>query len=97
MEIPSSQWCFDVSWSTRYPQLISTASYESIISIYSLMGGKYDIKPETSNKIMDSFGVSSNGPLVQQPVQLQTQIIPQLKTAPKWMKRPCGVSFGVRK
>lgn len=94
MEIPSSQWCFDVSWSTRYPHLISTASYESIISIYSLMGGKYDVKPETSNKIMDSFGVSSNGPNVQQPIQIQQQIIPQLKFAPKWMKRRCGVSFG---
>ena len=59
------------------------------------MGGKYDMKPETTNKIMDSFGVSTSGPSVQQPVQIQQQIIPQLKTAPKWMKRPCGVSFGV--
>ncbi len=59
------------------------------------MGGKYDIKPDTSNKIMDSFGVGSNGPTITQPAPLQTQIIPQLKIAPKWMKRPCGVSFGV--
>ena len=40
------------------------------------MGGKYDVKPETSNKIMDSFGSSSNGPNVQQPIQIQQQIIP---------------------
>ena len=58
------------------------------------MSGKYDIKPETSNKIIDSFGVSSNGPSVQQPIQIQQQIIPQLKNAPKWMKRRCGMSFG---
>ena len=58
------------------------------------MSGKYDIKPETSNKIIDSFGVSSNEPSVQQPIQIQQQIIPHLKNAPKWMKRRCGMSFG---
>jgi hypothetical protein len=60
------------------------------------MGGKHDLKPDTSNKIMDSFGVaSSSAPPMTQQVQVQTQIIPQLKYAPKWMRRPCGVAFGV--
>jgi len=61
------------------------------------MGGKYNVIHQTSSKIMDSFGVDSSAkqdtPLeVQQQV---TQTIPQLKIAPKWMKRPCGASFGV--
>ncbi len=59
------------------------------------MGGKHDLKPETSNKIMDSFGVSSNMPAPAQPVPVETHIIPQLKYAPKWMKHLCGASFGV--
>lgn len=59
------------------------------------MGGKYDIKPETTNKIMDSFGVAPDSPLLPaQQAVIQQQIVPQLKQAPKWMKRPCGVSFG---
>jgi len=58
------------------------------------MGGKYNVMHQTSSKIMDSFGETTN--ILQTPpataVQ-QQQIIPQLKLAPKWMKRPCGCSF----
>jgi hypothetical protein len=59
------------------------------------MGGKHDMKPETSTKIMDSFGVSSAAQVPAQPVPIETRIIPQLKYAPKWMKRLCGATFGV--
>ncbi len=55
------------------------------------MGGKYNVMHQTSSKIMDSFGDTTNIP--QTPPSVQQQIIPQLKLAPKWMKRPCGVSF----
>jgi protein transport protein SEC31 len=97
-DLPTSgQWCFDVSWSQRNPDLICASSFEGQINVYSLMGGKYNVIHQTSSKIMDSFGVDSSAkqdtPLeVQQQI---TQTIPQLKIAPKWMKRPCGASFGV--
>ena len=39
-EVPStSQWCFDVQWCPRHPGLISTASFDGHISVYSLLGG----------------------------------------------------------
>jgi protein transport protein SEC31 len=57
------------------------------------MGGKYNVIQQTSSKIMDSFGdVPTTPPAVSQQQQI-TQQIPQLKLAPKWMKRSCGACF----
>jgi hypothetical protein len=100
-ELPTvGQWCFDLSWCKRNPDLICSSSYEGHINVYSLMGGKYNIVHQTSSKIMDSFGVDSNyhgmpstPPAVQQ--QQTTHIIPQLKRAPKWMRKTCGATFAV--
>ena len=40
-EVPStSQWCFDVQWCPRHPGLISTASFDGHICVYSLLGGR---------------------------------------------------------
>ena len=98
-DLPTSgQWCFDLSWCQRHPDLICTSSYEGQINVYSLMGGKYNVMHQTSSKIMDSFGVMDNSTCPQTPPAIQQQqqiIIPQLKIAPKWMRRPCGVSFAV--
>ena len=94
-ELPTSgQWCFDVSWCKRNPDLLCASSFEGQVNVYSLMGGKYNVVHQTSSKIMDSFGVDSV-PSSPSAVQKSTQYIPQLKIAPKWMKRPCGASFGV--
>lgn len=48
---------------------------------------------ETSSKIMDS----SNKMVLpaRTPTSGRQHIIPQLKFAPKWIKRQCGVSFGL--
>jgi protein transport protein SEC31 len=57
------------------------------------MGGKYNVIQQTSSKIMDSFGdVPTTPPVVSQQQQI-TQQIPQLKLAPKWMRRTCGACF----
>ena len=103
-ELPTSgQWCFDLAWCKRNPDLICASSFEGQVNVYSLMGGKYNVVHQTSSKIMDSFGVDSAtgaGPTVP-PVTAEqhhtTQIVQQLKIAPKWMKRPCGASFGVKR
>ena len=99
-ELPTSgQWCFDVSWCKSNPDLICASSFEGQVNVYSLMGGKYNVVHQASSKIMDSFGVDSNNPVAVVPVEQQhtTQVVQQLKIAPKWMKRPCGASFGVIK
>jgi len=98
-ELPTSgQWCFDLSWCARSPDLICASSFEGQVNVYSLMGGKYNVVHQTSSKIMDSFGVDQHAPVSAMPVEQQqqtTQIIQQLKIAPKWMKRTCGACFGV--
>jgi hypothetical protein len=76
---------------------VAASSFEGQVNVYSLMGGKYNIVHQTSSKIMDSFGdtVPSTPPATSNQQQT-TQIIPQLKLAPKWLKRTCGATFGVR-
>lgn len=41
-ELPSSQWCFDIQWCPRNPAVLSAASFDGRISIYSIMGGSND-------------------------------------------------------
>ena len=39
-ELPSTaQWCFDVQWCPRNPEMISVASFDGHICVYSLLGG----------------------------------------------------------
>lgn len=39
-ELPtSSQWCFDIQWCPRNPAVLSAASFDGHIDIYSIMGG----------------------------------------------------------
>lgn len=95
-ELPTSgQWCFDVSWCERNPNLVCASSFESQINVYSLMGGKFNVVHQTSSKIMDSFGVDTNTNSPASNIHQQTtQVISQLKIAPKWMKKTCGARFG---
>ena len=91
----SGQWCFDLSWCQRNPDLICSSSFESQINVYSLMGGQHNVIHQTSSKIMDSFGVDSSNNSPSEKHKQTVQLIPQLKIAPKWMKRSCGAKFGV--
>uniref|UniRef100_A0A8C6T5N5 Protein transport protein Sec31A n=1 Tax=Neogobius melanostomus TaxID=47308 RepID=A0A8C6T5N5_9GOBI len=89
-ELPTTnQWCFDVQWCPRNPALLSTASFDGRITVYSVMGGS--LAPQqhgTVDKIsssfdsMDPFGTGQMLPPLQ---------VPQ----PQWIRRPVGASFGV--
>ncbi|XP_050394528.1 protein transport protein Sec31A isoform X2 [Patella vulgata] len=91
-EIPTSnQWCFDVQWCPRNPSLISGATFDGHITIYSLMGGGHPIQP--SNKVAESFNTVE--PFAQAPVpvpQEQDKVMP-LQKPPKWLRKPVGASF----
>lgn len=88
------QWCFDLSWSKRNPNLVCTSSYESQVNVYSLMGGKYNLTLTTSSKIMDSFGVDNDIPGSPTSIPQQSvQIVEPLKIAPSWMRNTCGARF----
>ncbi|XP_063166072.1 protein transport protein Sec31A isoform X7 [Candoia aspera] len=101
-ELPTStQWCFDVQWCPRNPALLSAASFDGRISIYSIMGGSTDsLRQKQADKLslsfgnLDPFGTGQPLPPLQLPQQTtpQSTILP-LKKPPKWIRRPVGASF----
>ncbi|XP_036386111.1 protein transport protein Sec31A isoform X2 [Megalops cyprinoides] len=101
-ELPTTnQWCFNVQWCPRNPALLSAASFDGRISVYSVMGGSLDAQQQSSaDKIsasfdtMDPFGTGQVLPPLQvpQPTAKPT-VVPPLKKPPKWVRRPVGASF----
>uniref|UniRef100_A0A3Q0T3L5 Protein transport protein Sec31A n=1 Tax=Amphilophus citrinellus TaxID=61819 RepID=A0A3Q0T3L5_AMPCI len=101
-ELPTTnQWCFDVQWCPRNPALLSTASFDGRITVYSVMGGSLKAQQQsTAERIsssfdtMDPFGTGQVLPPLQVPQpQVQDTIVPPLKKPPKWVRRPVGASF----
>uniref|UniRef100_A0A669DZ73 Protein transport protein Sec31A n=1 Tax=Oreochromis niloticus TaxID=8128 RepID=A0A669DZ73_ORENI len=101
-ELPTTnQWCFDVEWCPRNPALLSTASFDGRITVYSVMGGSLKAQQQsTAERIsssfdtMDPFGTGQVLPPLQVPQpQVQDTIVPPLKKPPKWVRRPVGASF----
>lgn len=102
-ELPTTnQWCFDIQWCPRNPALLSTASFDGRITVYSVMGGSLAPQQQsTVDKIsssfdsMDPFGTGQMLPPLQVPQpQSQSTIVPPLKKPPKWIRRPVGAAFG---
>ncbi|NWI94541.1 SC31A protein, partial [Pitta sordida] len=101
-ELPmNTQWCFDIQWCPRNPAVLSAASFDGRISIYSIMGGSPDgLRQKQVDQLSSSFGnldpFGTGQPLP--PLQLPQQTAPQsvvlpLKKPPKWIRRPVGASF----
>ena len=91
-ELPTSnQWSFDVSWCPRNPGVIASASFDGRVSVYSLMGGQQQVQPNTN--LTDSFGPAGIQDIPGRPVS-QPKVTCQLKSPPKWLRTPCGASFG---
>ncbi|XP_008939304.1 PREDICTED: protein transport protein Sec31A isoform X2 [Merops nubicus] len=101
-ELPTNtQWCFDIQWCPRNPAVLSAASFDGRISIYSIMGGSMDgLRQKQVDQLSSSFGnldpFGMGQPLP--PLQLPQQNTPQsvvlpLKKPPKWIRRPVGASF----
>ncbi|XP_041671387.1 protein transport protein Sec31A isoform X1 [Cheilinus undulatus] len=101
-ELPTTnQWCFDIQWCPRNPALLSAASFDGRITVYSVMGGSMKAQQQsTVDKIsssfdtMDPFGTGQVLPPLQVPQPTaQDTIVPPLKKPPKWVRRPVGASF----
>ncbi|XP_034049476.1 protein transport protein Sec31A isoform X2 [Thalassophryne amazonica] len=101
-ELPTTnQWCFDIQWCPRNPALLSAASFDGRITVYSVMGGSLTAQQQsTAHKIsssfdtMDPFGTGQALPPLQVPQpQTQTTIVPPLKKPPKWIRTPVRASF----
>ncbi|XP_007558432.1 protein transport protein Sec31A-like [Poecilia formosa] len=103
-ELPTTnQWCFDVQWCPRNPALLSAASFDGRITVYSVMGGSLKAQQQSTADMisssfdtMDPFGTGQVLPPLQVPQpSVQETIVPPLKKPPKWVRRPVGASFGV--
>ncbi|NWX15394.1 SC31A protein, partial [Aegotheles bennettii] len=101
-ELPTNtQWCFDIQWCPRNPAVLSAASFDGRISIYSIMGGSTDgLRQKQVDQLSSSFGnldpFGTGQPLP--PLQIPQQTAPQsvvlpLRKPPKWIRRPVGASF----
>ncbi|XP_039506920.1 protein transport protein Sec31A isoform X1 [Pimephales promelas] len=101
-ELPTAnQWCFDVQWCPRNPALLSAASFDGRISVYSVMGGRLQQhQHSTVDQISASFDTNDPfgtgqalPPLLMPQPTVETTIIPPLTKPPKWVRRPVGASF----
>lgn len=91
----TSQWYSDISWCPRNPAVVAASSFDGNVSIYSLFGGSQH-HVQTTSKIADSFpGMEQmSHESVHQQTTSQSVVFHDLKRPPKWLKRPCGISFG---
>ncbi|XP_071250675.1 protein transport protein Sec31A-like isoform X3 [Salvelinus alpinus] len=56
-ELPTTnQWCFDIQWCPRNPALLSAASFDGWISVYSVMGGSLEAQQQSR---ADQIGMQS--------------------------------------
>ncbi|XP_058523107.1 protein transport protein Sec31A isoform X6 [Ochotona princeps] len=101
-ELPTNtQWCFDIQWCPRNPAVLSAASFDGRISVYSIMGGSTDtLRQKQVDKLsssfgnLDPFGTGQPLPPLQIPQQsAQHSVVLPLKKPPKWIRRPVGASF----
>ncbi|NXK11738.1 SC31A protein, partial [Herpetotheres cachinnans] len=101
-ELPTNtQWCFDIQWCPRNPAVLSAASFDGRISIYSIMGGSTDgLRQKQVDQLsssfgnLDPFGTGQSLPPLQLPQQAAPQsVVLPLKKPPKWIRRPVGASF----
>eukprot|EP00667_Euglena_gracilis_P001138 EG_transcript_1137 len=78
-ELPTSNnWVFDVQWSLRIPAILATGSFGEKIMVYSLQ----DSSP--TEPVVESSEFAIGSPLTGKTI----------KTAPKWLRRPAGATFG---
>uniref|UniRef100_A0A8C3AB48 Protein transport protein Sec31A n=1 Tax=Cyclopterus lumpus TaxID=8103 RepID=A0A8C3AB48_CYCLU len=101
-ELPtSSQWCFDIQWCPRNPAVLSAASFDGHIDVYSIMGGTNQAQSQRhadqiSNAFvnLDPFGTGQTLPPLQLPQTAAPPVtVNPLKKPPKWIRRPVGASF----
>ena len=75
---PAANWVFQVKWCPRNPELVATASFDGCVAVHTLWGSG------------GSTAGEADGPGLQGAEGQQ----PSFAHAPRWLKRPCGATFG---
>ncbi|KAJ2547933.1 protein transport protein S31, partial [Coemansia sp. RSA 1933] len=84
---PSNNWVYDVQWNQTNPNLLSGASFDGRISLYTL--SREASEPLGANAA--SVSGTTDDPFAPQSTSAFSLA---LKRAPKWLARPCGAAFG---
>lgn len=60
-ELPTNtQWCFDIQWCSRNPAVLSAASFDGRISVYSIMGGSMDgLRQKQVDQVLRNFSAEN--------------------------------------
>lgn len=91
-ELPArDNWAFEVQWCPRNPDLLSIASFDGTVDIFSYQSVSSSVQaqsPATAGSKEDLFSGQSGHSL---PAH-QTQ--ESVKQVPKWLRCPVGVRFG---
>lgn len=77
----SNNWSFDVQFSPRNPNLLSTSSYDGKVAIYSLLSSPGEAPAQEADADPFSQAIASPTAFA-------------LKNPPKWFRRPVGATFG---
>ncbi|KAK9729369.1 protein transport protein S31 [Basidiobolus ranarum] len=89
-ELPqSSNWTFDVQWCPRNPNLLSTASFDGQINIFSLQSAASEAT--SLNTALETQ--QSDDPFAAQSTPAPVSPSFTLKQAPKWLRPPVGATF----
>ncbi|KAI4282861.1 MAG: hypothetical protein L6R38_002621 [Xanthoria sp. 2 TBL-2021] len=85
-----TNWTFQTRWNPHNPSLLATASFDGKITMHPLQSTHSDARlssgaPSQSVDDADFFNKAQSAP------QGSNFSLPK---APKWLRRPCGVSFG---
>ena len=102
-ELPATtQWIFECQWCPRNPSIISTASFDGHVTMYSLLGGggggakgAESGAEQAPAPPPPSGGSFFDGVTAQVAPRSQVVETAPLKTPPKWFRRPCGARFAV--
>ncbi|KAI9591010.1 hypothetical protein BDF19DRAFT_456694 [Syncephalis fuscata] len=88
---PSNNWAFDVQWCPRNPNLLSVASFDGKVDVYS-------VQSDQAVSASQASAVAAIGTNVDDPFNLSASVSSgatalTLKTPPKWLRRPVGATF----
>ncbi|KAJ1728453.1 protein transport protein S31, partial [Coemansia sp. Benny D160-2] len=86
---PANNWVYDVQWNQVNPNLLSGASFDGRISLYSLS------RESTADQQLPGIAASAptDDPFAPQSTSAFAPSL-SLKRPPKWLARPCGAAFG---
>ncbi|KAI4146909.1 MAG: hypothetical protein LQ340_005763 [Diploschistes diacapsis] len=83
-----TNWTFQTKWNPHNPGLLATASFDGKISIQTIQNTKADSSQSAPAQALDGEDFFDK-------VRSQPQVASfSLQKPPKWLQRPCGVSFG---